>query len=136
MGEVRIKPWKCLFSIFNGIYFKLSVITDIGWGNKVDVNLVREPTSSFGVCIVGGKVNIQNTQISGIFIKNIIPLSPAEESRQIKIGDRILSVNGQDVSKATQDETIKLIKNAGCTINLVLQSFDNVIVSIYTVWNV
>lgn len=102
---------------------------DIGWGNKVDVSLVREPTSSFGVCIVGGKVNIQNTQIAGIFIKNIIPLSPAEESRQIKIGDRILSVNGQDVSKATQDETIKLIKNAGCTINLVLQSFDNVIVS-------
>lgn len=35
------------------IYF-----TDIGWGKKVNVSLVREPTTSFGVCIVGGKVYI------------------------------------------------------------------------------
>lgn len=43
---------------------------------------------------------------------------------QSQIGDRILSVNNQDVRHATQEETIGLIKNAGCRIELVLQSFD------------
>lgn len=41
-----------------------------------------------------------------------------------QVGDRILSVNEQDVRNATQEETINLIKNAGCTLQLVLQSFD------------
>ncbi|KAJ6643961.1 Inactivation-no-after-potential D protein [Pseudolycoriella hygida] len=98
---------------------------DIGWGKHVNVSLTREPAASFGVCIVGGKVNIsKDLQVSGIFIKNIVPSSPADKCKLIKIGDRILSVNDQDVRKATQEETINLIKNAGCSLNLVLQSFD------------
>ncbi|XP_037049203.1 inactivation-no-after-potential D protein isoform X2 [Bradysia coprophila] len=98
---------------------------DVGWGKHVNVKLTREPTTSFGVCIVGGKVNIsKDLQVSGIFIKNIVPSSPAEKSNLIKIGDRILSVNDQDVRNASQEETINLIKNAGCTLHLVLQSFD------------
>lgn len=66
----------------------------------------------------------KDTQVSGIFIKNIIAGSPAEKCKQIKIGDRILSVNENDVRQATQEETINLIKNAGCSIALILQSFD------------
>lgn len=42
----------------------------------------------------------------------------------LKIGDRILAVNGQDVRNATQEQAINLIKNAGCTIELDIQSFD------------
>lgn len=68
--------------------------------------------------------------MSGIFIKNIIAGSPAEKCKQIKIGDRILSVNENDVRHATQEETINLIKNAGCSIALVLQSFDGTNVSL------
>lgn len=68
--------------------------------------------------------------MSGIFIKNIIAGSPAEKCKQIKIGDRILSVNETDVTQATQEETINLIKNAGCSIALVLQSFDGTNVSL------
>lgn len=78
------------------------------------------------------QVNIsKDAQVSGIFIKNIIAGSPAEKCKLIKIGDRILSVNDNDVRQATQDETINLIKNAGCSISLILQSFDGNGVSIY-----
>lgn len=98
---------------------------EVGWGKNVNVKLTREPTTSFGICIVGGKVNIsKDLQVAGIFIKNIVPSSPAEKSNLIKIGDRILSVNDQDVRNGTREETINLIKNAGCSLNLVLQSFD------------
>lgn len=41
-----------------------------------------------------------------------------------KVGDRILAVNEHDVRKATQEQAINLIKNAGCTIKLDIQSFD------------
>lgn len=41
-----------------------------------------------------------------------------------KIGDRILSVNGQDVRHASQEYAINLMKNAGNTIKLEIQSFD------------
>ncbi|XP_055315062.1 inactivation-no-after-potential D protein isoform X2 [Sitodiplosis mosellana] len=99
---------------------------EIGWGKRVQVELKRELGASFGVCIVGGTVNISNDaqQISGIFIKNIIKSSPAELCKQIKVGDRILAVNDNDVRKATQEQAINLIKNAGCTIKLDIQSFD------------
>lgn len=40
------------------------------------------------------------------------------------MGDRILAVNGQDVRNATQEQAINLIKNAGCTMELNIQSFD------------
>lgn len=41
-----------------------------------------------------------------------------------KVGDRILAVNDNDVRKATQEQAINLIKNAGSTIKLDIQSFD------------
>lgn len=60
-------------------------------------------------------INLKSYKIYSIFFNVIF---------KFKIGDRILSVNNQDVRTATQEETIVLIKNAGCNINLVLQSFD------------
>lgn len=98
-------------------------------------------------------MNISNDdqQISGIFIKNIIPSSPAELSKQLKVngcvwilrfwkclklnilfesrkvGDRILSVNGEDVRNATQEYAIHLVKNAGDCIVLEMQSFDIIV---------
>lgn len=84
------------------------------------MELKREPGASFGVCIVGGtvhfpltfkhtrfqltvfvfslplfsQVNIANDaqQISGIFIKNIIPSSPAELCRELKVIEFAISI--------------------------------------------
>lgn len=41
------------------------------------------------------------------------------------MGDRILSINGNDVRNATEQEVILLIKDAGIVINLEIQSFDH-----------
>lgn len=75
------------------------------------MELIRELGASFGVCIVGGtvrnrmkriniytyhthaaslsQVNISSDaqQISGIFIKNIIPSSPAESCKKLKVSN-------------------------------------------------
>ena len=44
------------------------------WGPKRVVKVIKEPGVSLGISIVGGKVDGGN---SGIFIKNVIPESPA-----------------------------------------------------------
>lgn len=45
-------------------------------------------------------------------------------SALFQIGDRILAVNGQDVRNASQELAISLIKSAGSSIQLEIQSFD------------
>lgn len=52
------------------------------WGPPRVVKLEREPNRSLGISIVGGKVEISNstgaeTTITGIFIKQVLPESPA-----------------------------------------------------------
>lgn len=41
-----------------------------------------------------------------------------------QVGDRILAVNDQDVRNSSQEHAISLIKNAGTSIRLEIQSFD------------
>ncbi|KAG4076782.1 hypothetical protein HA402_009128 [Bradysia odoriphaga] len=77
---------------------------DIGWGKHVNVKLTREPTTSFGVCIVGGKVNIsKDLQVSGIFIKNIVPSSPAEKSNLIKDSEHTSNKGASLVSQKPEN---------------------------------
>lgn len=60
--------------------------------------LERVQNKSFGISIVGGKVNVSGDscgdekrgEISGIFIKSIIPGSSADKLGLLKVGDRIL----------------------------------------------
>lgn len=81
---------------------------------------------SFGICIVRGEVkDAPNSKTSGIFIKGIVPQSPAHTCGKLKVGDRILSLNENDVRDATEQNVIDLIKDAGMTINLEVQTFDH-----------
>ncbi|XP_014208274.1 uncharacterized protein LOC106639270 [Copidosoma floridanum] len=55
------------------------------WGPERLVEVYREPMTSLGLSIVGGKVDLQESSsstqnVSGIFIKNVIPHSPAGKS--------------------------------------------------------
>ncbi|XP_055918879.1 inactivation-no-after-potential D protein [Eupeodes corollae] len=79
---------------------------------------------SFGICIVRGEVkDSPNSKTSGIFIKGIVPQSPAHICGKLKVGDRILTLNQQDVRNATEQNVIDLIKDAGMKINLEVQTF-------------
>lgn len=80
------------------VFFEISLKTDASsWGQEREVVLERQ-NKSFGISIVGGKVNVSGDsggdekrgEISGIFIKSIIPGSSAEKLGLLKVGDRIL----------------------------------------------
>lgn len=56
------------------------------------MEVVREPNCSLGISIVGGKVDLYNagpdssSAILGIFIKNVLPNSPAGINGELKVG--------------------------------------------------
>ncbi|XP_073812911.1 inactivation no afterpotential D [Musca autumnalis] len=94
-------------------------------GGVFSVALDKTGKKSFGISIVRGEIkDSPNTKTNGIFIKGIVPDSPAQLCGKLKVGDRILSINGKDVRNATEPEVIMLIKDAGMVINLEVQSVD------------
>ncbi|XP_016930434.3 inactivation-no-after-potential D protein [Drosophila suzukii] len=89
------------------------------------VTLDKTGKKSFGICIVRGEVkDSPNTKTTGIFIKGIVPDSPAHLCGRLKVGDRILSLNGKDVRNSTEQAVIDLIKEADFKIDLEIQTFD------------
>ncbi|VDO57622.1 unnamed protein product, partial [Onchocerca flexuosa] len=100
------------------------------WGQTRTVILDREPNQSFGISIVGGRVEVSHksgqpgakSTVSGIFIKSVLPNSPAGLSNMMYMGDRVLSVNGQDLRDATHEQAVQVIKNAKNPVKFVVQS--------------
>jgi len=92
------------------------------WEPPRVVSFVREPDQGLGFSIVGGKVDMFSTHYRGIFIKNVMPESPAGRTEQFKRGDRILEVCGVDLRDASHDQAVEAIKNAPTTIEFLVQS--------------
>lgn len=51
-------------------------------------------------------------------IGRIIEGSPADRCGKLKVGDRILAVNGQSIISMPHADIVKLIKDAGLTVTL------------------
>ncbi|XP_058055506.1 inactivation-no-after-potential D protein [Anopheles bellator] len=94
------------------------------WGPERKVVIDKTEKSSFGFSIVGGKVNVGGDVTSGLFIKSIIPDSPAEKGGMLKIGDRILAVNENSLENASHEKAVNYIKSADSRIVLVVQSLE------------
>ncbi|XP_011266396.1 uncharacterized protein LOC105257462 isoform X2 [Camponotus floridanus] len=98
------------------------------WGPERLVEIYREPKTSLGLSIVGGKVDLHNgsssksQNISGIFIKNVLPNSPAGRTGGLKIGDRIIEVDGVDLRHSTHERAVEVIQAAGNPVCLLVQS--------------
>ncbi|CAI5443601.1 unnamed protein product [Caenorhabditis angaria] len=100
------------------------------WGEARTVILHREPNKSFGISIVGGRVEVSQkgglpgtgNTVCGIFIKSVMPNSPAGKSGQMNMGDRVISVNDVDLRDATHEQAVNAIKNAENPVRFVLQS--------------
>ncbi|WKX94389.1 hypothetical protein Q1695_011555 [Nippostrongylus brasiliensis] len=100
------------------------------WGEARTVVLQREPNKSFGISIVGGRVEVSQkgglpgtgSTVSGIFIKSVLPNSPAGKSGMMNMGDRVISVNDIDLREATHEQAVSAIKNATNPVRFVLQS--------------
>lgn len=64
------------------------------WGPERLVEVCREPNQALGLAIVGGKVDLAGRSeiVTGIFVKSVIPESPAGRTRKLATGDRIVEV--------------------------------------------
>lgn len=60
--------------------------------------------------------------ISGIFIKNVLPQSPAGRTGELKTGDRILEVDGIDLRQASHERAVEVIRGAGNPVCFLVQS--------------
>ena len=96
------------------------------YGEERIVELWRDPNKGLGISIVGGKVDLfyaaGGNTITGIFIKNVLPDSPAGREGTLKNGDRLLEVDNIDLREATHDKAVKAIKNAKNPVKFVVQS--------------
>ncbi|XP_035710408.1 multiple PDZ domain protein isoform X3 [Folsomia candida] len=98
------------------------------WGPERLVEVQREAGKSLGISIVGGKVDLYNagqdsgSAISGIFIKNVLPNSPAGRTGQLKTGDRILAVDDVDLRSASHEKAVDVIRAAGNPVRFLVQS--------------
>jgi hypothetical protein len=72
------------------------------------VRVVKQEAGGLGISIKGGRENRMPILISKIF-----PGLAADQSRALRLGDAILSVNGTDLRQATHDQAVQALKRAG-----------------------
>ncbi|XP_034003407.1 disks large homolog 1-like isoform X2 [Trematomus bernacchii] len=77
--------------------------------------VLQRGTTGLGFNIVGGEDG------EGIFISFILAGGPADLCGELRKGDRILSVNGVDLSSATHEQAAAALKNAGQTVTIAAQ---------------
>ncbi|XP_044265647.1 inaD-like protein isoform X2 [Tribolium madens] len=96
------------------------------WGSTHTIKVYREPNTSLGISIVGGKVDIQSNdatdKVLGIFVKQVVPDSPAGKLGLFKTGDRILEVSGVDLRHESHEKAVEAIRNAENPVTFVIQS--------------
>ncbi|XP_067297805.1 multiple PDZ domain protein [Pseudorasbora parva] len=99
---------------------------DSSWSQPRRITLFRAGGTSLGFSVVGGRgmgSRLSNGEIRrGIFINHIAEESPAAHNSTLKKGDRILQVQGVDVSDFTHEEVVEAIRQAGDRVELLVQS--------------
>ncbi|XP_066503762.1 inaD-like protein isoform X5 [Hoplias malabaricus] len=99
------------------------------WGAPRRVEVRLEQGESLGISIVGGRTVIKRLkngeELKGIFIKQVLPDSPAGRTRALKTGDKILEVSGVDLQNACHEEAVQAIKSASSPVVFIVQSLSS-----------
>ncbi|XP_072517234.1 inaD-like protein isoform X2 [Salminus brasiliensis] len=99
------------------------------WGPPRRVEVWLDPEESLGISIVGGRTVIKRLkngeELKGIFIKQVLPDSPAGRTRALKTGDKILQVSGVDLQNANHEEAVQAIKAAPSPVVFIVQSLSS-----------
>lgn len=91
---------------------------DLGGGHGLDgeykpVTIVLErENDTLGFNIIGGRPNQEETSTEGIYVSKILENGPADKAHGLEIHDKIIEVNGKDLSKATHEEAVEAFRNA------------------------
>ncbi|GAB0192231.1 FERM and PDZ domain-containing protein 2 [Grus japonensis] len=80
----------------------------------------RIPVPSADSLDVEGGINT-SVRHGGIYVKSIIPRGPADKDGQIKIGDRLLEVDGISLCGITHKQAVEHLKKSGQIAKLVLE---------------
>uniref|UniRef100_A0A8C7FRB4 Membrane-associated guanylate kinase, WW and PDZ domain-containing protein 2 n=1 Tax=Oncorhynchus kisutch TaxID=8019 RepID=A0A8C7FRB4_ONCKI len=85
-----------------------------------DVIIHRKENEGFGFVIISSLNRPENTAVITVphKIGRIIEGSPADRFGCLKVGDRILAVNGQSIISMPHADIVKLIKDAGLIVTL------------------
>ncbi|PAV61127.1 hypothetical protein WR25_27285 [Diploscapter pachys] len=81
---------------------------------EYDVTLQRNDIDGFGFVI------ISSLNKNGSTIGQITPGSPADLCGELKVGDRVIAVNGIDILNLSHSEIINLIKSSGLSVRLTI----------------
>ncbi|CAM4473661.1 unnamed protein product [Lepidochelys olivacea] len=77
--------------------------------------MLQKENDTLGFNIVGGRPNQNNQEDSspeGIYVSKILEDGPADKTEGLQIHDKIIEVNGKDLSKATHEEAVEAFRNA------------------------
>ncbi|RMC11583.1 hypothetical protein DUI87_11704 [Hirundo rustica rustica] len=80
----------------------------------------RIPVPSADSLDIEGGINT-SVRHGGIYVKSIIPRGPADKNGQIKIGDRLLEVDGISLCGITHKQAVEHLKKSGQIAKLVLE---------------
>ncbi|KAG5848771.1 hypothetical protein ANANG_G00102950 [Anguilla anguilla] len=101
-------------SSFSSRHGETNISPDINISEAVrKVRVVKQESGGLGISIKGGRENRMPILISKIF-----PGLAADQSRALRVGDAILSVNGNDLREATHDLAVQALKKAGKEVTL------------------
>ena len=64
----------------------------------------------------------QSSGIAGIFVKHVLPDSPAGQTRQLFTGDRLIEISGVQLRSSDHNVAVNAIKNATDPVRFVVQS--------------
>ena len=82
-------------------------------GQRRIVKIVKEDQHGLGISIKGGRENKMPIIVSKIF--NGLA---ADKTKQLYVGDAVISVNGADLRNATHDEAVLCLKRAGRVVEM------------------
>uniref|UniRef100_A0ABM5GN19 Partitioning defective 3 homolog isoform X2 n=1 Tax=Pogona vitticeps TaxID=103695 RepID=A0ABM5GN19_9SAUR len=88
-------------------------------GKRLNIQL-RKGTEGLGFSITSRDVPIGGS--APIYVKNILPRGAAIQDGRLKAGDRLIEVNGMDLTGKTQEEVVSLLRSTkmGGTVNLLI----------------
>ncbi|XP_065442854.1 partitioning defective 3 homolog isoform X5 [Chrysemys picta bellii] len=106
-------PQKVLTSATNSGYNTKKI------GKRLNIQL-RKGTEGLGFSITSRDVPIGGS--APIYVKNILPRGAAIQDGRLKAGDRLIEVNGVDLTGKTQEEAVSLLRSTkmGGTVSLLI----------------
>ncbi|KRZ10446.1 Protein lap1 [Trichinella zimbabwensis] len=89
--------------------------------NEIEEVCVIKTGNALGLSIVGGTDHSCHPfggSEPGVFISKVVPDGPAGKTGKLRLGDRLLAVNGKDVTMATHHETVASLMAATSEVKL------------------